>query len=1120
MHLPRESETLAKGAPVHESHVALYDFATTDATKLPFAKDDVISVYRKAQNGWWYGSIDARRGWFPSNFVTPLEEYIKTPIGHQLDTQSETESRDYYTHHLTGEERSSLGSPVVSDFSSSYSIPSEGSIIIPARRESHSLSASAFFQQQQYSLITETLPAHWKRIQASDGKVMFFNSETKALQWMHPELEVNSGKYRKIVIPYSVRKLLEELPLNWGKKTDSDGKVYYYNYRTDQTVWNLEDIDFRTGELNIPSTLVESISIKLQSIVPLNYGTSELWRALTEGAIKSIELLDSLVVLNQKEKFIPQSAIVVENIRVLLLASLTPSGSPQHMEAQGTVKDAHRVIMTALSRLVFNVKTACMMWPGPDSLHSIQASELAVIDAVRNFVSAAITAGVIVDVEELKRAKAGIQKVDYSVLPTNAEIISKLGQFLVVICGRTSTIIDSMRMNPFEKSRDVVLADIGRVITITGSFLSVVEEQLSFESSSNELLMEFSQCRYAVQMSVKELLEVVSVAEGTYTPPTIVQEIAIAILTVKDTASDLLIAVKFLVNDHEVYQANRSSTPLVAPDNSSSTQSISTTSRTSNELSSASPVPQSRLSLPTSRVTAPTISSLLARRHTNNEPSSPIPSLSLNLSLLGSSVKDTPGSPRTSQFTGSLARAARNLGIDSILAKRPFESSRRQSDSSKVEKPWYLQHDYDDRDMLYNMDSTIKGGTLEALVEKLTSHDGNDVTFVQSFLLTYRSFCTTAVLFEQLKKRFSIVAPAGLSAEELSDWESHKKHFIQIRVLNVLKLWLETYFYENDEDRAVLVHVKLFAEGDMMTTAPSLAQQLLQSIERRESHGEKSFTRSQSSLKENPPSLLPKSLRSFALIDLEAKEVARQLTLLESQNYIQIQTVECLKKAWSKKDGNERAPNVKAMINTSNRIAGWIIRTILSEIDLKRRVNIVKHFIGVAEACRSLNNFCTLNTILGALASSSIYRLKRTWELVGKKTLEKMESLKQLMTREKNFSRYRATLKTTSAPCIPYLGLFLTDLTFIEDGCTDYVKSSIDDDDVGAQPRELINFYKWMKTAEVIRDIQQFRNVPFNLTRVNEIQQFLTEGLEQGELDEEVCFQLSLELEPREREDL
>lgn len=82
----------------------------------------------------------------------------------------------------------------------------------------------------------------------------------------------------------------------------------------------------------------------------------------------------------------------------------------------------------------------------------------------------------------------------------------------------------------------------------------------------------------------------------------------------------------------------------------------------------------------------------------------------------------------------------------------------------------------------------------------------------------------------------------------------------------------------------------------------------------------------------------------------------------------------------------------------------------------------------------------------------------------------------------------------------------MTDLTFIEDGIPSLT------------PSELINFNKRAKTAEVIRDIQQYQNIPYLLQPVPELQDYLLSNL-QAAGDVHDMYERSLELEPRERED-
>ena len=87
------------------------------------------------------------------------------------------------------------------------------------------------------------------------------------------------------------------------------------------------------------------------------------------------------------------------------------------------------------------------------------------------------------------------------------------------------------------------------------------------------------------------------------------------------------------------------------------------------------------------------------------------------------------------------------------------------------------------------------------------------------------------------------------------------------------------------------------------------------------------------------------------------------------------------------------------------------------------------------------------------------------------------------------------------------LGVYLTDLTFIEDGIPSIIKKT-----------NLINFAKRAKTAEVIRDIQQYQNVGYSLQPVPELQDYILSNM-QAAGDVHEMYDKSLQVEPRERED-
>lgn len=118
-----------------------------------------------------------------------------------------------------------------------------------------------------------------------------------------------------------------------------------------------------------------------------------------------------------------------------------------------------------------------------------------------------------------------------------------------------------------------------------------------------------------------------------------------------------------------------------------------------------------------------------------------------------------------------------------------------------------------------------------------------------------------------------------------------------------------------------------------------------------------------------------------------------------------------------------------------------------------------------------------------------------------------LEQVKMVMDSGRNFSTYREKLHSVNPPCVPFLGLYLTDLTFIFDGNSDNLKKS-----------DLINFYKQARSADLIREIQQYQNSTYYLKKLTKLQDYLYEKLNTNVTDAQL-YDRSIDLEPREREE-
>lgn len=423
----------------------------------------------------------------------------------------------------------------------------------------------------------------------------------------------------------------------------------------------------------------------------------------------------------------------------------------------------------------------------------------------------------------------------------------------------------------------------------------------------------------------------------------------------------------------------------------------------------------------------------------------------------------------------------------------------------------YLMCDHDN-EIVYGQKGQVKGGTLVALVERLTRHDMLDSNFNTTFLITYPSFTSAAELFHQLVRRFTIQPPAGIRGLDHENWVEKKQRLVRMRVLSILKLWLESNWMENgdQESKAVLQKMHFFAKEVMLPVLPGTSQ-ILSLIETRLRGQEPENKRLVLTMSSHPPvPILPRNMRRLKFLDIDQFEFARQLTIIEARSYSKLRVVECLSKGWSKppsKDAPDPAENIRAIIMQSNQLTNWVAEMILTQTEPRKRVVVIKHFIGVAEKCRQLNNFSTLTAILAAFQTASIHRLRRTWDHIPQRSQATLEGLNKLMGASMNFAEYREMLHIVNPPCVPFLGVYLKDLTFVADGNDDFIKGT-----------ELINFGKRVKAANIISEIQQYQAVPYPLTSVPELQDYIITNM-QGARDVNDMYAVSLSLEPRERED-
>ena len=392
----------------------------------------------------------------------------------------------------------------------------------------------------------------------------------------------------------------------------------------------------------------------------------------------------------------------------------------------------------------------------------------------------------------------------------------------------------------------------------------------------------------------------------------------------------------------------------------------------------------------------------------------------------------------------------------------------------------------------------LAAATLNKLVEELTTAEKVDTEFLHAFLLTYQSFTTPFVFLNKLIQRFN-VPPERYQHMSQEEFELHIRDPIRVRVVNVLRKWIEVGFEELSEE--VLSRVTEFGQmisGEKNTQAlGAILNGALRKAKGRRAH----FVQFDQAPPPPKKILGGRSLydESLTILDIDEEEIARQISIVDFNHFRAIKPPELLNQAWAKPKLQYRARNVLKMISWFNHISKLTSYLILSTEDLKKRGRVVSKLITIAKFCRQYNNFGAVMGIIAGFNNAAILRLKVTMAQVPKKSLEIRQELEDLMGSGNSYRAYRTAMRDANPPLIPYMGVHLSDLTFIDEGNPDKIG-------------KLVNFGKRKLVSKVIAGLQQYQASPYNLDTVPRIVKLLSKKLNYTDDD---LYKMSLQREPR-----
>jgi len=323
---------------------------------------------------------------------------------------------------------------------------------------------------------------------------------------------------------------------------------------------------------------------------------------------------------------------------------------------------------------------------------------------------------------------------------------------------------------------------------------------------------------------------------------------------------------------------------------------------------------------------------------------------------------------------------------------------------------------------------------------------------------------------------------------------------IRLRVLKLIHYWVESNFETDFKFDQNLVKVLMdFLENTASISSFTLS---LKTLLTNKLNGTAVRKTIQTKIIDPPDPIMPLAFEtltvsSLTFLQIDPLEIARQLSMIEQKIYRSINPSELLNMAWQKKDKEIISPNIVALTKIFNKISNWVYAEILMQEDSVMRVNTLKNFILIADHARKLNNFNSMMEIIAGIGNSSIHRLKRTWIDMDEPSLKLLENMKLIMAN--NYKKFRESITQVNPPCLPYIGIYLTDLTFIEEGNRNKIG-------------DLINCSKLRLIAQVVNTIQLFQQESYHFREIPLIRDWI---LSREGMGEDEAYRRSLSVESK-----
>jgi len=398
----------------------------------------------------------------------------------------------------------------------------------------------------------------------------------------------------------------------------------------------------------------------------------------------------------------------------------------------------------------------------------------------------------------------------------------------------------------------------------------------------------------------------------------------------------------------------------------------------------------------------------------------------------------------------------------------------------------------------------LKDCMLEDIINRINHPFNSDEKSKRILFTCYRGFCTRKELLVALEKYYED-PPLPTDFEEYKNSsdtgaKENAKKISRIKLLNLLRYWLREFYYDfEDSDLTQIVnwtHDTLHTNDNLMTK--KAVDTILKEVRLIQSG--KTRVIAENSLHDCPQHLWDPEIEPKKIFNVPSEEIARQMCLMDHNIFSSIRPHEFLGQSWKKKNKATEAPNILRIIDHFNKITCWTQAMILYEVHLRKRARILSRLLKICHYLDQNGNLNSLCAIMTGIRSTPIFRLKKTFASLKPKHAKLLLRFNELLKSDKNQKNLRQRMATLVQPGIPHVGLFLSDILFIDDGNVNSIQDKI-------------NFHKYTLLNERIDWCLLFQSYPFRFRKLEKVQDELEKSFKI--LPQDFLYQLSLSVEKR-----